>query len=436
MARTVYHKTARTGGGGDALDGINGALLLNNDPAFVMEGGIVYEYLLNSTSGATEASPYVISPDANAGTKRWILQTIDSRSIPQLDMQTNPKAFSQAVNMTAAASGSSGITVADNDNIDFGAGNFTLVWRGLISDYTPSADVILAQKTDATNGWLLQVDTTGVIQLLLNADAARSSTAAPSITDGTAHEITCVVTRETASAAGSVVFYVDGVALGSSVAITAGAPTTVNNAVALYVMGTSAVRSAGQCFFFAPFNRALTAAEVLDLYRNGIAYADKWGSQTSIITGNDSTFAGASNWANVDINAYDETGDLTITASAAAQYCTLPIANATMVSGKKYRLVYDVANLVSTWTIKDFGGTQTIDAIDAEGTGQGIEFTASTTGGLRIVAVGDTSSADIDNVYLYEIGATLALEPEGIKIPKWFDSSTNALDASYPAAGS
>jgi len=43
--------------------------------------------------------------------------------------ETNPKAPSQAVDMTVAASGSSGIMVADNDNIDFGMDNFTLVWR-------------------------------------------------------------------------------------------------------------------------------------------------------------------------------------------------------------------------------------------------------------------------------------------------------------------
>jgi len=248
-------------------------------------------------------------------------------------------------------------------------------------------------------------------------------------------ELALVITRETSSAAGSVVFYVNGVQLGTSVALTAAATLSLNNSENFMVGGYGSVRYTSTSYFVATFNRALTAAEVLDLYRNGIAFADKWGSQTSIITGNDSTFAGASNWANVDIDAYDETDDLTITASAAAQYCTLPVANATTVSGKKYRLVYDVANLVSTWTIKDFGGTQTIDTIDAEGTGQSIEFTASTTGGLRIVAVADTSSADIDNVYLYEIGATLALESEGIHLDKWYDSSSNNLAASYPALG-
>ena len=36
---------------------------------------------------------------------------------------------------------------------------------------------------------------------------------------------------------------------------------------------------------------------------------------------------------------------------------------------------------------------------------------------------------------VYHAGATLALEPEGIQTDKWYDSSTNNLDASYPATG-
>ena len=49
---------------------------------------------------------------------------------PDVAARTNPKAPSQGVNMTAAASGSTGITVGDDADIDFGMENFTLVWKG------------------------------------------------------------------------------------------------------------------------------------------------------------------------------------------------------------------------------------------------------------------------------------------------------------------
>jgi hypothetical protein len=45
----------------------------------------------------------------------------------QLGEMINPKDMSQGVHMTYAASGSSGIQVVDNDNINFGTGDFTNV---------------------------------------------------------------------------------------------------------------------------------------------------------------------------------------------------------------------------------------------------------------------------------------------------------------------
>lgn len=352
----------------------------------------------------------------------------------------NPLAFAQGVNLTAG-SGSTGIAVADDDDIDFGTGNFTLVWKGSLPDWTPVTYPPLIEKyQDDANRWIFGVYAGTGLYFHYYKTGSATLTVNPAITlptDGTVGMVCAVITRETAAVAGSVEFYVNGLLKATSV-LFAGAPPDISNIGSVYISGTNAVRNASTTHFAATFNRALSAAEVLDLYRNGINAADKWGSQVSIITGNDSTFAGASNWANVDINAYDETGDLTITANAIGQYCTLPVANAPMVAGKKYRLVFDVANLVSTWTIKDFGGTQTIGTINAAGTGQSIEFTASTSGGLRIVSNAADSSADIDNVYLYQIGVTLALEPEGIQPSpgQWLDSSSNKLHAMQPAAGS
>jgi len=73
MAVTRYKKIALTGGAVGALDSVDGANLLDNDEAHVYVNGSAYHYQLDASSGATENSPYVISPDANAGTKRWIL---------------------------------------------------------------------------------------------------------------------------------------------------------------------------------------------------------------------------------------------------------------------------------------------------------------------------------------------------------------------------
>lgn len=71
---TIYHKSALIGGGGGALDAVDGASLVDGDRAFVMASNVFYAYQLDAASGAAESSPSVISPDTNAGTKRWIRQ--------------------------------------------------------------------------------------------------------------------------------------------------------------------------------------------------------------------------------------------------------------------------------------------------------------------------------------------------------------------------
>jgi len=114
----------------------------------------------------------------------------------------------------------------------------------------------------------------------------------------------------------------------------------------------------------------------------------------------DRDFSGASAWANVDINAYDETDDLTITANAAGQYCTLPIVSAPTTATYRYSLKFDVANIVETWNITDFTGAQVLGTVSVNGAQQEITFTATTTGGFRIVSVGTAASGDFDNFTL------------------------------------
>ena len=74
---TFYYKTGLTGGAATDLDGIDGAGLSDADAAVVYDTSKAYFYLLDDDSGAAESSPDVISPDTNAGTKRWILQVTD-----------------------------------------------------------------------------------------------------------------------------------------------------------------------------------------------------------------------------------------------------------------------------------------------------------------------------------------------------------------------
>ena len=73
---TFFYANALTGGAPGALDDIDGDKLTDQDIAFATVSGVLYTYWLDDDSGATESVPTVITPDAGAGTKRWLLHSM------------------------------------------------------------------------------------------------------------------------------------------------------------------------------------------------------------------------------------------------------------------------------------------------------------------------------------------------------------------------
>ena len=79
----IFKLTGRTGGSVDKLDSIDGNTggpgstpLQQGDLAFVIDvaHGVTLVYELDVDSGQAENDPYVITPDSNAGDKRWKLK--------------------------------------------------------------------------------------------------------------------------------------------------------------------------------------------------------------------------------------------------------------------------------------------------------------------------------------------------------------------------
>ncbi len=73
MALKNYSATVLTGGGSGALDSIDGTNLQDKDSCIVFDAATFYFYTLDDNSGAAESSPDVISPDANAGNKKVVI---------------------------------------------------------------------------------------------------------------------------------------------------------------------------------------------------------------------------------------------------------------------------------------------------------------------------------------------------------------------------
>ena len=376
----------------------------------------------------------------------------------------NPTAIAQSINMTAAASDSNGIQVADNANIDFGTGNFTLHWEGSLPDWTPSASQYFILKHAANVGYWLNVQTSGVLRLGINENIY-SSTIAINLVDSTFHKISVIITRESASVAGSVAFYVDGIQLGASVAITAGIPATTDNASSLYLLGYATVRTAGSAKSAILYTRALSASEVLDLCRNGVAFADKGASQTAIYTSDFS--AGVDSWSaytgvtsiaeNIDsiggendwlMGTIDSTTD---THGFRHSFSSLP-------SDKRYKLSIKVFNpslnsIVNGFRFASYGGanigTLTTNISLSPDTVTILEFEfywGSTLSGIQIQMLSNSSTTFAGNgtdvlyikdFILKSIGSTLSLEHEGIQPEpgQWLDSSGNKLHAKMPIEG-
>lgn len=239
---------------------------------------------------------------------------------------------------------------------------------------------------------------------------------------------------------GSATAYINGINVGTVTISTAA--LTLDNTGA-FTVGDDVAGSkvlTGRISSVQLWNEALSATRVNKFLDDGggvAEYVEVGASQTEIFVNTVARdFSGASAWANVDWNAYDETTDFTVTADAADQYAELAVAEAPMTAGKKYEVGFDVANLVTTILIEDFTGGQTFTTISVEGTGQTAQFTLNTTltGGFRITAVTNTSSADIDNLTLKSIGLMADYRPENISDGTWYDASGNNLDLSVTNA--
>ena len=83
-----YGATSLIDGLTGSLDSIDGTNLVDGDGAIVITDGIGYQYHLNATSGETESSPRIITPDANAGTKRWTLNSNITTTGSRVDVTT------------------------------------------------------------------------------------------------------------------------------------------------------------------------------------------------------------------------------------------------------------------------------------------------------------------------------------------------------------
>jgi len=123
------------------------------------------------------------------------------------------------------------------------------------------------------------------------------------------------------------------------------------------------------------------------------------GDGPALIVGNDSTFAGANNWENVNLSAFDSTGDLTISSNAANQLCILPDVHIGLEAGRRYRIDFTGSALSGNGFKAYVGGSNQFIGQIATGLNS-FDFTLlAGFNGIIIVADG-SGSVTIDNITL------------------------------------
>jgi hypothetical protein len=370
-----------------------------------------------------------------------------------------------AVDMNAAAP--TGITVAHSTTYDLGSTSFSLPFWCLLDDSTPASEQWIYYKyQDASNYWGLRVNTDGTLQFIavVGGVTILSLTSTVAIPTGVIFGAVSV-TRESALVAGSAVFVVSSAQLGTSVAITAGAPASVSNTGTLYVAGTDAAGSDMAIRAAYPYNRALSLAEVAALEKSGVAAVDVGGTQTPVYASDFS--AGIDSWSatstsivgNIDaIDGVDDCLRITIASTGTGRRINRTITQVNsgdqiLVTGRVY---FPVANVGwDSFTLTNssavaFLSPATFLTNQTKGVWINFSFTGTCVGvmtGLRIYAgtsAPSTSSSVTLNDIMYlkdlvikRIGNTLNLDPTGIAAADltWTDSSGNANNATLPASG-
>jgi hypothetical protein len=296
--------------------------------------------------------------------------------------------------------------------------------------------------TGSTNQYFAVGDIQGTSELTV---ARRNTTHIETVTgvtlvDGTVYDIIVDFVSATAFNV-----YVDGILVLAKTGDTSVAvPTFDRLVVGIQRDNTPSNFSAGEHSLAGTFNLSPTAAEVKDLISGNIPFKWQYGSQTSVVTGTDSTFAGAGNWVD---NGTTTTFDVNSTVAGKAYInfnnpgnSRIALAGVFTV-GKKYLISIDADLHNGTGVPFYLGAGYTAGAssfpitptatettytgtIIADGTIMYIGCAAGTAGDMEIT---------LDNVSVLPLGAVALYDQTSISETTWYDKA-NGNDGAVTGA--
>ena len=328
------------------------------------------------------------------------------------------------------------ITVSNNAALNLGLGDFSICIS--IRPTEVSDEFLFGKYQDSSNKWNLRL-LNGKPQIY---GAVGGSSKINYITNDiltvadTNYHICFVSDRDGTKGQ----FYIDGVAVATT-ETEATATTTLDNTGDLYIGSESVTYANTEISNYSQWNKALSAAEVKELYSGAsVPFKYKGANQTELLT-NGGFASDTGSWSTTRSSIASVSGGSTgncleLTRSSGTNQSA--IQGITTVIGKRYRIsVYVKSGTSGDESFKVYADGEVIDGTTTSGwvlhTG---EYTATTVN-PNIDLSKRTSTAGtmlFDSASVVQIGAVAEYDGSGVASDKWFDKSGNDLHGTVSGA--
>ena len=347
---------------------------------------------------------------------------------------------------------------SNNAATDAGLGDVTIAALVTVPDSLSTTNTIGGTRTSAAGYWFF-LRASGALGIMIqdtSANAVSSTDDGGSLAGRTVH-IAAVIDRT----ANTLTRYVDGVAL-ATVDDCSAVTATITNANGFHMghRNSDFYLDGGVIHSALPYNRALTAAQILKLAKNGNVpeVADQFGGAGNLYSGDSNNFASSlGNWAeqgstSITVQQSGGKGQITNTASATGVR-GLVNNSSKFTQFKRYRLSFKCrcssgvgqemrvrAALGGAFSeiSKAVNGTTTSNYFNFTPTGSELEYSCEIVGdhtaddSILFDCAPNTGAGEIydfDDIVLEPIGATVVYLPENIQSDgSIIDASSNELN--------